>query len=675
MSVLVAISQDPILRFVANDGTALVGGMLTTQVGGLNFPTYGDSAGQFALPNPIILNSRGEISTAAGTSTPLFVSPNVAYTFILQDAQGNTIWTVPNVTTLPTNAVLALLTPNVIGGIINPITQWEIDGGVTPTNFLYTAEPFIDPRRYGVIGDGVNDDTAAMQQTLDLAYSIGGHIQVPSNFTILITGTGLTETFTGSLGSNSITLVGASPTGSQIVQDPSMTTGSILTFAGPTAANPGAGNITMRNIGFVGSGKTINGLLLQNIAYFEFDNVLSTGFTNGCALQSSLIGQFIGCKIFGNNLGVIARSSTGGIADNNLVQFIGGIYIENTSWGFDWGQGSNITWDGCDIEQNGPAVDGSTPGVATTGGIMLRASMTQGIGQAIASIKSCHIENNSGCGFQTEYAPSLFYSIRDTEILSSGSGNAIICGGCTFAKLDNVSGDSGSTFYYSALTAAGKGTTQQLSVDGITTVALLDAGVVYPFYGGYTTSAGSFSGFRAASYPSVLTGVLTSPTASIATRQLGKSVRLLMPTLVATSNSTTCTIAAVASTSSAGSTTTLVDTTQSWTANQWAGFLLWNISTSDGALIISNTPNTLTFSAMVTANGSANTYQISALPANLYPPSNVYVPIVNQNSNVSEGGYMQITTLGLLILERNFAAFGVTGNKGVLACEATYTCA
>lgn len=177
-----AISQDPILHFENDDGSPLVGGFLTTLVGGINFPTYSENTGTFALPNPIVLNSRGEVATNAGTSSPLFLSPNVAYTFILQRPDLTTVWAAPNIVCAATTAsVLAALTQNIIGGILFPITQIEIAAGVTPTVFYY---PQGDIRRYGAVLDGVTNDTGAAQSWLN----VGGALTFPVAQTALITG-------------------------------------------------------------------------------------------------------------------------------------------------------------------------------------------------------------------------------------------------------------------------------------------------------------------------------------------------------------------------------------------------------------------------------------------------------------------------------------------------------
>ena len=84
----VSISPAPILQFFNNAGQPNSGGTVLTQVGGVNYATYQDAAGLIPLPNPIPLNSRGEISNSSGTSCQLFLTTGVTYTFTLYDANG-----------------------------------------------------------------------------------------------------------------------------------------------------------------------------------------------------------------------------------------------------------------------------------------------------------------------------------------------------------------------------------------------------------------------------------------------------------------------------------------------------------------------------------------------------------------------------------------------------------
>lgn len=98
MATSVTFCPPPVLQFFGNNGQPLVGGSVQTQVGGINAATYQDSAGATPLPNPIPLNSRGEISNASGTSCQCFLASGSAYAFIVKDAAGNAVYTAAFVT-------------------------------------------------------------------------------------------------------------------------------------------------------------------------------------------------------------------------------------------------------------------------------------------------------------------------------------------------------------------------------------------------------------------------------------------------------------------------------------------------------------------------------------------------------------------------------------------------
>jgi len=85
----VSLCSVPTLQFFDNRGVPAAGGSVLTQVGGVNYPTYQDSGGATALPNPIPLNARGEISNATGATCQLFLVTGQTYTFTVYDANSN----------------------------------------------------------------------------------------------------------------------------------------------------------------------------------------------------------------------------------------------------------------------------------------------------------------------------------------------------------------------------------------------------------------------------------------------------------------------------------------------------------------------------------------------------------------------------------------------------------
>jgi parallel beta-helix repeat protein len=162
----VALSPDPILRFVDNAGNPLVGGLLTTTVGGVPFPTYIDENGTIPNTNPIVLNSRGEVASTSGQSCPLYLQAGITYSFSLTDATGTPIYSPEDIQGIPTNAsITALISQTYIGATLWPQSLGENNAGVVP---LYLQYYYGDIRRYGAIADsGTTDNTGAVQQAIN----------------------------------------------------------------------------------------------------------------------------------------------------------------------------------------------------------------------------------------------------------------------------------------------------------------------------------------------------------------------------------------------------------------------------------------------------------------------------------------------------------------------------
>ncbi len=162
------LATPPILQFLDSRGNPLVGGSVLTQVGGVDAATYQDSALTTALPNPIPLNSRGEVSTAAGASSQLFLTPNQVYTFTVSDANGNQIWVATYM-----NGVQTSITQAIVGGALWPQTAAENSGGIVPGSF---ASPPTMAFRYGVDPTGTADSTAALQSWINAAWSMYNYV-------------------------------------------------------------------------------------------------------------------------------------------------------------------------------------------------------------------------------------------------------------------------------------------------------------------------------------------------------------------------------------------------------------------------------------------------------------------------------------------------------------------
>ena len=175
---LVSLSPAPILRFVGNDNLPLVGGMLYTYQAGTNvpYPTYTDSTGQFQHQNPIILNTRGEVAVASGNSAGLWIPSGTSYLFVLQDAQGNQIWSLNNISD-GSAQLLSLLTSNVVAGALNSLELQAAEraAGVTPADLSY---PPLNILRYGADPAGAVSSRSALLSAITVASQLGGGVVV-----------------------------------------------------------------------------------------------------------------------------------------------------------------------------------------------------------------------------------------------------------------------------------------------------------------------------------------------------------------------------------------------------------------------------------------------------------------------------------------------------------------
>lgn len=153
------LAPAPVQQFFSNSGTLLVGGQLFLYAAGTDTPqaAYTDSSGETALPNPIILNARGEVApSATGTSCGLWLDPTLSYKFVLAPANDtnpptDAIWTVDQVVS-PQTAILAALAQYeaTVGGV--PIGSMTAYGGATaPAGWLLCFGQAISRTQYALL--------------------------------------------------------------------------------------------------------------------------------------------------------------------------------------------------------------------------------------------------------------------------------------------------------------------------------------------------------------------------------------------------------------------------------------------------------------------------------------------------------------------------------------------
>lgn len=144
-----SLMPQPKQQFLTPLGTPLVGGKIWTYASGTTNPlaTYTDPACTTAQPNPIPLNARGE------PTNTIFWSGS--YRVVLQDALGNTIYTVDNFTD-NLSAVTAMLAALQLADYAALRAYSGPQQRVYVTGYLATAAPS------GIAGDFVRDDSDAI---------------------------------------------------------------------------------------------------------------------------------------------------------------------------------------------------------------------------------------------------------------------------------------------------------------------------------------------------------------------------------------------------------------------------------------------------------------------------------------------------------------------------------
>lgn len=151
-------------QFLDNSGNILSGGKLYSYAAGTTTPqiTYTSASGSTPHANPIILNSAGRVATGE-----IWLTAGSNYKFVLYTSTDVLIATWDNITGIngtgiTTNASSVEYDPAGTGAVATTV-QAKLRETVSVTDF-------------GAVGDGVVDDTAAIQAGIDYLESLNGGV-------------------------------------------------------------------------------------------------------------------------------------------------------------------------------------------------------------------------------------------------------------------------------------------------------------------------------------------------------------------------------------------------------------------------------------------------------------------------------------------------------------------
>ena len=356
MSVNLSLAGGAAAQFFTNTGAVLTGGKLYTYAAGTTTPaaTYTTNTGLVAHTNPIVLDAAGRVP-----SGEIWLTDTVAYKFVLKTSTDVTIATYDNITGNSSGIYAALAAPSgsSLVGFIQSGT------GAVATTVQTKLRESVSVKDFGAVGDGVTNDTAAIQLALAassqvtfpagsylvstatfganaLEFSAGASLTIPNGVTLTFNDTelvvGLQKIFTTSgtgivKGTilNSLIL----PEWWGAIADGLHPPVGVDFSARATAAARNAPALQAA-LDFAGDQYSFNGLagtVSLTYGYYVYDTTLSI------PLSTNLIGYGIGSALFyyaatGNAVEMISTNNT-------LVSDIFIAPIAGPTWNFTTGRG------------------------------------------------------------------------------------------------------------------------------------------------------------------------------------------------------------------------------------------------------------------------------------------------------------------------------------------------
>lgn len=454
---------------LSTSGTLLAGARLNFYAAGTSTrqDTYSDAALTTAHANPVEAD-------AYGVFPPIYLNPaSGAYKCVLTTSAEVVLYTVDDISATFTSATIALSLDSLIR------TASEVAAGVTPSNYAFSPG---DIRRYGAVGDGSVDDSAAITR----AVSSGHPVFVPKGtFRILSALPLKTYLYLHGEGQESIIRVDAN------VSPFTNSTGAAVLYAD-------IGDLTIR----ANTAITASALLLTDVSRSAFRNIVidrtgggsyfQYGIRLNAAASVSLWNQFSDIELTAISTKAVYLQNS---ANDN--KFFGISLINSTDYSLTDGvhieSGTGNYFSGLTLEAK--YVSGQ--------GIRLDAGAVQN------TIERLRTEGYSGT--------SASYAIN----WNGGTGNAI--DGHYILGVSGETGTRGKNCWTNVTTVS----------DVLAEQAM--AGSVLSFNGyPLTPDEGT--------YTATLTGCATSPTGTVRYVRHGNAVTVYLPSVEAASNSTAATL-------------------------------------------------------------------------------------------------------------------------------------
>lgn len=148
-------------QFFTNSGAILTGGKIFTYAAGTTTPqaTFTSASGSVPHSNPIILDASGRVPGGE-----IWLTDGSVYKFLLKDANDVLIGTYDNISGINDGTNITVSANNV--------TYTPAGAGAVPTTVQAKLRESVSVKDFGAVGDGVADDTAAIQSALNTSHTV-----------------------------------------------------------------------------------------------------------------------------------------------------------------------------------------------------------------------------------------------------------------------------------------------------------------------------------------------------------------------------------------------------------------------------------------------------------------------------------------------------------------------
>jgi hypothetical protein len=277
--------------------------------------------------------------------------------------------------------------------------------GAVITNVQAKLRETVSVKDFGAVGDGVTDDTAAIQAAIDTVFNAGGGtVHIPTG-TYLVSG--IVKNWIGAV---TVRIQGAGKRATKLLKKAGTTT-PILDFSS------GAGILEtyseISDLWIQGLGSTIDaGLRVTDWGRWTIRNVQIDSCNKGIHARGALVFDVYDCTLQANVFGYYCEKSAANVY-SNLVQFFGGQISANSSWGMSIQQASGVHLYGTDLSANGVASN------ISTGAIIVDANVDDESGFASMSLNGVWMEANNGCALRVGNATGLMLTIKDVTLAAN----------------------------------------------------------------------------------------------------------------------------------------------------------------------------------------------------------------------------------------------------------------